>query len=562
MNLRLLESRIFCWVVVSIASLFVFVRSMPTLPTVMQDEYIYLSQALLQDVSENEYGNFLHSLIYSIVGAFGEDFYSGVKLINTFFLMLFGGFAFLTARTFLDNKLASVLGVGSVLSATGLYASIFTPEMMFFSMASAAVFFLTISLEGQAKRPLVLTAVSLSFLTLAGLTKPHAIILCLGVVLFFAIAILLRSVERPRGLFSIGIFLLGYPALKFFIGFLIAGQSGLTLLGKNYENSLSIFFDGLAVFSEGSLTAAGASIGSYNGASFASFSSFVLVQFFVLVAALLFMTFGLPLLLVRPVGELNNFQLLVVTVSAVYLIVVAGFSGVVTFSGDDHSARILARYFEFLVPFIFIAVLIEASKRNRLSTKRLILTAMTIIALAIIWLVFISKTDFRLADSGILLGAFRASLIPWLIIVLGLVFLVLLRQRPVNLMTLSTMLIVGMMSVIGIFSLQRQIDLNSVKAPADYAGDDIRANFPDVQGEDILVVGTNGQLAFVTKFWSLKSDVYHVLTEPGTITSIDDGFFNGYTLVVELPNVSITDGIVLKEGNGYRILGKKPLASF
>jgi hypothetical protein len=533
---------------VSLAAGFVFLRFLPTLPTVMQDEYIYLSQSLLKPVSENQFGNFLHSIVYSQVLVFGDDFYLGVKLINTLFLVLFGTFVVLTARKFIDNKLAILMGVGAVLSATGLYASIFTPEMMFFALASASIYFLTLGLE-KPKQLYVFFGISLVFLTLAGLTKPHAIILGLGFVLFFAILMLLRRVDKTQGAYSIGIFIVGYPVLKSSLGFSIAGPSGLTLLGENYESAVEGFFIRFTEFSQGALSAAGATVSATSGGGFASFASFVVLQLFILAAALLFMTFGLPLLLVRPISRLSKFQLLIITVSVVYLFAIAGFSGLVTFAGDDHSDRILARYFEFLVPFIFIAVLIEVSKRAKLSAKRMALTVSAIIGLAVVWLVVVGQKVFRLADSGILLGSFREDLIPWLVIAIGLIFIVLLNDRPKLLMTWSTVLIVGTASIIGFSSQQRQIDVNSVKAPADYAGEDLRDNFSDIGGEDILIVGTNRQFAFVTKFWSLKANITHELTEPGTQISIENDVFDKYSVVVELPNVAITDGVVLREGN-------------
>lgn len=549
----------FAVIMVSLAAGFVLFRFLPTLPTVMQDEYIYLSQSVLKPVSENQFGNFLHSIVYSQVLVFGNDFYLGVKLINTLFLVVFGTFVVLTARQFIDNKLAILIGVGAVLSATGLYASIFTPEMMFFALASASIYFLTLGLENQPKQSFVFFGISLLFLTFAGLTKPHAIILGLGFVLFFAILMILRRGDKSQGAYLIGTFIVGYPVLKLSLGFLIVGQSGLTLLGRNYESAVEGFFIRLSEFSQGALSAAAASVAATTGGGFASFASFVVLQLFVLAAALLFMTFGLPLLLIRPLRKLSKFQLLIITVSVVYLVAIAGFSGLVTFAGDDHSDRILARYFEFLVPFIFIAVLIEVSKRAKLSTKRTALTASAIIVLAVFWFVVIGQKDFRLADSGILLGSFREDLIPWLVIAIGLIFLVLFNDRPKSLVTWSTVLIVGTVSIIGFSSQQRQIDVNSVKVPADYAGEDLRDNFSEIEGEDILIVGTNRQFAFVTKFWSMKADITHELIDLGTEISIENDVFDKYSLVVELPNVAITDAVVLSEGNGYRILGKNTL---
>lgn len=187
---------------------------------------------------------------------------------------------------------------------------------------------------------------------------------------------------------------------------------------------------------------------------------------------------------------------------------------------------------------------------------RLVLTVFGFVGVSAVWLFILGDKQLLLADSSILLGSFREPLLPWVVILLGLTLIILVKVRPKLLLTWTTLLVVGTSTIIGFSALQRQIDLNSAKAPADYAGIEIRNNFPATKGEEILIVGTNRQLAFVTKFWSLKSDVNHLVTGPGTTMSINSNLFENYTLVVQLPNVLITDGITLREGNGFRILGK------
>ena len=544
-----------------IASIFVFIRFLPTLPTVMQDEYVYLTQALLKPVAENDFGNFLHSLIYGVVGDAGQQFYTAVKLLNLFFLFLFGLSVFLTSKLYLGKGLATGLGVGSVLSATGMYASVFTPEIMFFGIASLAVYFLSLAGNQERSRRGTYLFCTVVLLGLAGLVKPHAFILVAGILSFLLLLIATQRLKLAVGFGSLGAVALGYPAVKLGLGFLIAGENGLTLLGASYERALANFVSELFLFAQGSQSAAasgGIALAS-TGVSSASVLSFAFVQFLVLLSALLFMTFGLPLLMLRPLGKLTDFQLFVLVVSAVYLVAVAAFTALVSFSGDDHSERVLGRYFEFLVPFIILAGLVEISKREKISTSRFVLLLTSIGGAGISWMLLLNQKDLRLSDSGILLGAFREYWISWIVLIVsaGLVFLV--RDRPKHLLILSTVFLVGATTIIGLSAQQRQLELNSEKTGADMAGEDLRQNFQEIDGEDILIAGTNRPLAFVSKFWSMKADVDHLIFVPGAPLSVGDELFENYDLIVELENINFLDGVVLSEGDGYRILGRSIL---
>ena len=123
-------------------------------------------------------------------------------------------------------------------------------------------------------------------------------------------------------------------------------------------------------------------------------------------------------------------------------------------------------------------------------------------------------------------------------------------------MTISSVLVIATVAVIGLSAQQRQIDLNSVRIAADFAGDDLRENYGEIPGDQVIVVGTNKQILFVTKFWSLKAGVDHLLLTPYSSVSISDQSLEQYSLVIELPGVEILDGNELSSGDGYRILGK------
>lgn len=554
MKTSVMETRYFAVATLLIATLFNFIRLLPTLPTVMQDEYIYLSQAILRPLGENDFGNFLFSFIYSVVIFLGEEFYIGVKIINACFLFLFGLFIFLTSRLFLQNGPSLVLALSSILSATSLYASVFMPEIMYFSLASGSLYFMTLAFQDSKSRQLAWAALSVIFLAFASLTKPHALILAVGYVLFVSLLLMLGRVRAKSGVGLISIFLLGFPALKLGLGFLLAGKSGLTMLGKNYEQSLYDFLSRFSLGSGESLSAAGGAVAIGNEVGLSSFILLFLMQLAPLAFGLLFATLGLPLLLLRTGRKLSDYQWLVLIVSGTYIVAISAFGALVTSIGDDHSNRVLLRYLEFLVPFLLLAVLMEVAGKKTSSNVRFGLLFTAFSGASIYWVVSLSAKQHQLSDSAILLGGFRLEILPWLVIAGWIGVLILVIDKPKFLLTGVVTAIFLVSSIIGYSSQERQLILNSEKFGPDFAGESLRANFTEVADSEILVVGTNLQFVSLTKFWSLRADVDHLILNQGSELDIESDLLNEYSVVVELPGVKVSGGILLDSGRQYRIL--------
>ena len=541
----------------AVATIFVFFRFLPTLPTVMQDEYVYLVQTGLQPISENEFGNFLHTFIYASIFLFGDGFYLAAKVINVFWLFSFSVSVWLTARLYLEHWVATIIALATALSATGLYASVLMPEMMFFALASWSIYFFALAIQPEQKRPWLMFSVSVLFLTLAGLTKPHAIILTAGLVGFLIISVFLKREAFRKSLLRMGLVTFGYVGLKLALGFALAGTQGLTILGASYERSLISFLNQISAFNQGAMSASALVINPVDAQGFSNFFLFTITHLALLIFGFAFMTLGFPMLLIRPLSKLSDFQLLVIVISVVYLVGIAMFTALVTFTGDNHADRLLGRYFEFLIPLVFIAGLIELFRREKVLLPRKILFAVSILVFAIVWIAIISQADFKLSDSATLLGAFRQELLPWLVIAFVAVLALLIIDRPKQLKPIAATALLLTVVLTGLSSQQRQIELNSGKVSADFAGDALRNNHSEIPGDQVVVLGTNKQLAFVTKFWSVKKDVDHFVLNPESIVSANDPQLANYTLIVELAGIQVNDGYELTKGEGFRILGKQ-----
>ena len=556
MNLVAVLSRLYVQVIlVGLVCAFLMLRYSSTLPTVMQDEYVYLVQAVLEPIASNEYGNFLHSAVYSRVLVFGDNFYLSVKAINTVFLLAFGFATVVLSRKFLPLWSGGLLGVITALSATSLYSSVFMPEMMFYALAAWAIAFFVLGWETERPKAWWFLA-SLVAVVLAGLTKPHALILVLGIISFVFVMLAMRRITLTKATPLLAAFSAGYVVLKLCLGFLLAGPNGLSLIGPNYEQALRRFFDRFSWFGEGALSASAGAMNPVSTQGAASFGAFALGQTLLLTIGFSFMTMGLPLLLIKPFSRLTDYQLLTIAISVVYIVAIAGFTAFVSFTGDDHSNRLLGRYFEFLIPLVLIACFVEVERRVQVRGARKVAIFLATPTLAALWWLILAKADLKLADSAILLGSFRSEFLPWLVIASLAVVVFAFSQGPKHLLAITVTSTLLVVASIGLSVQQRQLELNSVKIGADFAGDTLRQSYADVPGGEVLIVGTNEQLAFVTKFWSVKKGVEHIILSPGTGLSIQDPALDSFSLVVELSGVVVVNGSLLAEGEGYRIFGK------
>lgn len=523
------------------------------LPTIMQDEYVYLSQSLLFP-DANLYGNFLHSFLYSFVVNNANDFYFAAKLLNALFLALFALSSLFLARKLLPSWSGLVFGLLTVFGATSLYSSVFMPEIMFYAFAAWSMALLVSGLSSEGGPRYFFFAGSVLSLVFAGLTKPHAMILLFGLLTFFSILFGLRRISARDAGFLSAIYFVGYGVLKIGLGYLLAGRSGLTLIGEAYEAALLNFLDGVRLFNSGALSASSGALNPVDHEGFTGFALFSVTQVPLLLLSFLLMTWGLPLLLARSPSNLTDFQILVLTVAICFIIFISAFTGLISYSGDDHSDRLLLRYFEFLGPISLLAVFIEISKSEKLIGPRRLVLISSAPLLGILWLVVLGGVDAKLADSAVLLGIFRDQLLLWIVIITFTVIVILVDRRPKKNIAIASIVVLCVNSLVGLSAQQRQLDLNSTKISPDFAGETLRRDFASVPGHQIIVVGPNKQFAAITKFWSLKPEVDHLIIPQGSRVLAEDPAFDGYELIVELPGVELGGGQVVADTQGFRII--------
>lgn len=555
--MKYLEKRVVGTLVLVAVSFFQLFIHLPLLPSVMQDEYVYLSQALFNPLSADVYGNFVYSLIYSPLAMFGESFYVIAKLLNTFFLFGFILVIYLFGVEFIGRKLALLIAVATGFGSISLYSSFFMPEMMFYFFASISLFFLYKAISATESGWFWFIA-SLVSLTLTGLVKPHAFILWIG-LLIFLILMLVRHREKRSVLTAwVSSLLVAYPALKLFLGFVLAGEAGLTFLGKGYEESLFRFVERLGIVSSESLSASSSlSAGSpiiEPSVGFGALLVTIALSLLTLLIGIFMASAGSLWVYIVRFRTLTDFQVIVAVVAAVYIVAIAGFKALVTLSGDDHSDRILLRYFEFLAPFIVLSALIEVNRRELIKIRVVIWTAVASVGAFAGWIVVGTVFNLQISDSAFMTAASYFWVLGILPSLAAIVSVIITRNRALN----STAIVAWIFSVVtvlgGVSAYAGFYQINAFAGPADAAGKKLQAEYSDVAGERILVIGADRRLAFVVKFWSFRADVEHEVAGFGQEVDLSLPKYEDYELIVQIPGPTVNGGEVLESGQNYRII--------
>jgi phosphoglycerol transferase len=563
--------RAYFWLIAPFAAaLLSIIRVWPVLPAVMQDEYVYSIQARFTPFAEQLYPNYLFSWLYSSTNLCGDGFYDCGKGLNIVFYFLTLAFIFLISKKLLGIGWGAAIAGIAALSPIHVYVSYFMPEMMYFAFIAATIF---VALIAGEKHKLSLWLATGAMLGLAALVKPHAIF-TLPAFMLFALIVALRAEGgswRKGALASVGT-LGAFLLVKFGGGFAFAGVFGLTLFGRSYESSLNQFVSESASSAEvaeivaqpaANVAVHSVAVTAAEDASPGFFDVFIPHSFAHL--ALMLTVAGLPLLLSvsamktafskkQAIGAASQFLILIGLMAVSLALVVAAFEGVVTQLGDDHSSRIITRYYEFLIPLFLIAAAVFA-KFVEPKTKIRALQAAILVAVLIFGWVYLSGVKQSFADSILLSGYLAAPAIIPIISIIGIVvsltWLVSKNAGSKLVVYVATPLVL----LIAGFSSQSYLlsQVGPIPAYFDIAGQKAKPLLADVPGEKISVIGAVRYQNFTTKFWIDKPGIKDTSLADGE--TIDSASIPDVDYVVLIGNAKLSGAAeVLDQGEGYAIV--------
>lgn len=207
-------------------------------PNVFADEWYYSKMARLLPLAEAIVPSYLYLWLFGLSKACGTGFYDCVRVGNLLFLFAATPFVYLTARTVASPPLAALVALFALFAPFNIYTAYFMPEAMYyFGFWVLAWVLLT---RGHWRWPVRALAAGL-VLGLMSLVKVHALFLLPALAVFQLYA---AWAHGGRGWLATGAggFALSAAlcfAVKFGLGYLLAGDAALSLFGPFYSGAAS-----------------------------------------------------------------------------------------------------------------------------------------------------------------------------------------------------------------------------------------------------------------------------------------------------------------------------------
>lgn len=531
-------------------------RVWTVLPSIMGDEYVYTSAAKHLPFAEQYFSNYLFSWVMSATNMCGTDFYVCTKSINSVFFALAILFTFLIAARFLTFGWSVFVASVTALSPIAIPVSYFMPEIMYFA-AMTGVVLVALWVADKGKWQLwSLVGISLG---LAALVKPHAIFMLPAFTVFaLVVSYKLASGSWLAGLRSAGSTIAGFFVAKFGLGFLFAGTEGLKLFG-GYGSPVDALTS--VVQNQAPTVSQDAGTQATGLELLASVSLWHLAMHL----AVVLMIAGLPLLLslrvllsvakkAEPVGPVSSLFILVGLITFSIISVVAVFEAYVTVGGDDHSDRLILRYYEFLIPqFIVMGLLLPRFTDSKLVWR--IIQGSTVVVAALFFSIFYpGNFDQQYADSSTLpgLAASGGLFIAVAVAIAGAILYWIFTPEEGNVL-IGRFIIPLFLIVALVMSQSKLIEINGTQAYFDQAGWASRDALNDVPGERIIVIGQTRTEVFTVKFWIDEPNIKELLVLEGSVVPLDNVSESDY--VVTLGNIGIDfPHEVVTEGEGYKLV--------
>lgn len=205
-------------------------------PGIFLDEWYYSKMARLQPLSEAVLPSWLYLWLFRASNLCGDGFLDCVRFGNALFFTAAAPFVYLSARSVAGARLALLVTAFSLLAPLNLFTAFFMPESMYYFGACVLGWVaLTRAGWGPWRHALALGAI----LGLMSLVKVHALFLLPAACLFLLYAAWLDGGARwlARGMGAMALAALALFAVKFGLGYALAGKAALNLFGPFYGAS-------------------------------------------------------------------------------------------------------------------------------------------------------------------------------------------------------------------------------------------------------------------------------------------------------------------------------------
>ena len=538
----------------------IFVQVRDINPAILQDEWIYLVTSRgyspwAQDLPF-DFGNYLFNLVYSSTLVCGDAFYTCAKVLN---LTLLHGFAltlFVIALRFMPFWGAFVFYIATVLSPTMIYSSMYLPESLLFFFLGFTLYFVLKAADDPTWKNWAIAGVPLG---LAALSKPHALMAAVAIGIYLLINGIERRPYWKPAVINAAALLGGFLVIRIGVGMLVAGPKSLNVFGAYGATSAIGTFVGEAgtgaAAVEGSLVGAGPVAGAVG-----LFPTQINTHLMVIAALLGAAVVGLILATVdsfrtSQVTPTHRFAVMVLIWLTALVIMIVLFTGWITGGGDDHTTRVLLRYYDYLFPIVMLAgVAVFFDKRILPETKswiRWIAIAPVFFMISAAFAGYFGTLTIQIADAPNLAGLVVDKLTIDVTANLMLLTLLVMAFAPKYTVWAAAAMVPFVMIGTG-YQIQDQYrGFRLEPSAADLAGHFTKEYLPEDQLEDVFILAESRFDGRVASFWMDANPELQIIGS-GSVYPLDM-LPEGTDYVLVIGNLSLESGEVVSDAEGYQL---------
>jgi phosphoglycerol transferase len=494
-------------------------------PAILGDEYLYsinARKAAPWDPSPyGDFSNYLFNVVYSTTNLCGDAFYTCGKLLNLVFFIGFLTVVFIVARRYLNYWVAFAFTILSGLSPLSVYTSMFLPEMMYFFFLSLVFASVLRAGETYAWKDWALAG---ALIGATSLVKPHAWLSAMAIGIYLVTLGLTNSKYRYKALFRASVALaLGAILGRLSIGLIVAGPKSLSFFG-DYVNAGTI--TELAGTSQGNSSGeTGQTSSSPLQGAIDLFGSQLWIHTLTNFALMTLATIGIvagviDLFRAKESTRATNASLLGVIWLVTLVIQVVLFTGWITGGGDDHSTRVLERYYDFLFVFVPLIGLIALSSgvASKVSVWfRLPLAFMGFIIITPAFSGFFGGLTIQIADAPNLAGLVVNQSVFNSVALLSFASLVVFAFAP----KFAPWMFIALLpfSMVGTgYQIQDQYQgFRGAESPQDVAGQYLNSEFTEEMLEATWIAANSRFEATNVAIWADLPNISYDLFGPGSV---------------------------------------------
>ena len=341
-------------------------------PAILGDEYLYSISARKVGPWDAppvaDFSNYLFNFVYQSTNLCGSAFYTCAKVLNIGFFLGFVLIIFIVAMRFLPFWAAYGFMIAAGLSPLSVYTSMFLPESMYFFFLGLVLIAMLRAIQDFSLQSWALVGITVG---LASLVKPHAWLSAIAIgITLVVIGLGNRDIGFKKTLISGTVFVAAAAVGRLVVGLLVAGPKALGFFGIYFganviEEVVSGPINPEQPEAGGSSPMAGVFelFGVQLNTHLLSVSALMSLAMIGLVVAVI------DVIRTRELRPASGFGLFAFIWLGSMMIEIVIFTGWITGSGDDHTTRVLLRYYDFLfviVPLAGVSVL-AAQLQERLN---------------------------------------------------------------------------------------------------------------------------------------------------------------------------------------------------